>query len=85
MKKEYVTHLSIFKQMRNAFKRPQLVLGVITLMLYLSAEVLAGDSIGGFGKELGVYGTRRKFLFKVNFFHNVGNGGGVYFRNHIDS
>lgn len=63
-----VTNLSIFKQMRNAFKRPQLVLGVITLMLYLSAEVLAGDSIGGFGKELGVYGTEGNFYLKLTSF-----------------
>lgn len=63
-----VTHLSIFKQMRNAFKRPQLVLGVITLMLYLSAEVLAGDSIGAFGKELGVYGTEGNFYLKLTSF-----------------
>ena len=63
-----VTNLSIFKQMKNAFKRPQLVLGVITLMLYLSAEVLAGDSIGGFGKELGVYGTEGNFYLKLTSF-----------------
>lgn len=63
-----VTYLSIFKQMRNAFKRPQLVLGVITLMLYLSAEVLAGDSIGAFGKELGVYGTEGNFYLKLTSF-----------------
>ncbi|MFH7002445.1 sugar MFS transporter [Flavobacterium bizetiae] len=63
-----VTNLSIFKQMRNAFKRPQLVLGVITLMLYLSAEVLAGDSIGAFGKELGVYGTEGNFYLKLTSF-----------------
>ena len=49
-----VAHMSIFKQIINALKFPQLVLGVITLMLYLAAEVLAGDSIGGFGKQLGV-------------------------------
>lgn len=41
-----VSNLSVFKQIKNAFRYPQLVLGVITLMLYLSAEVLAGDSIG---------------------------------------
>ncbi|MCV9930756.1 glucose/galactose MFS transporter [Flavobacterium sp. LS1R47] len=63
-----VLHLSIFKQIKNAFKHPQLVLGVITLMLYLAAEVLAGDSIGGFGKELGVYGKDGNFYLKLTSF-----------------
>ncbi|OXA86420.1 sugar MFS transporter [Flavobacterium hercynium] len=63
-----VSDLSIFKQVKNAFKRPQLVLGVITLMLYLAAEVLAGDSIGGFGKQLGVYGDDGSFYLKLTSF-----------------
>jgi len=63
-----VSDLSIFKQVKNAFKRPQLVLGVITLMLYLAAEVLAGDSIGGFGKQLGVYGAEGNFYLKLTSF-----------------
>jgi FHS family L-fucose permease-like MFS transporter len=63
-----VAHMSIFKQIINAFKFPQLVLGVITLMLYLSAEVLAGDSIGGFGKQLGVYGEDGNFYLKLTSF-----------------
>ncbi|MCI9845996.1 sugar MFS transporter [Flavobacterium pectinovorum] len=63
-----VAHMSIFKQITNAFQFPQLVLGVITLMLYLAAEVLAGDSIGGFGKQLGVYGTDGNFYLKLTSF-----------------
>ena len=63
-----VAHLSIFRQIINALKFPQLVLGVITLMLYLSAEVLAGDSIGGFGKQLGVYGEDGNFYLKLTSF-----------------
>ncbi|OYX82717.1 MAG: glucose/galactose MFS transporter [Flavobacteriales bacterium 32-34-25] len=63
-----VAHMSIFKQILNAFKFPQLVLGVITLMLYLSAEVLAGDSIGGLGKQLGVYGEDGNFYLKLTSF-----------------
>lgn len=63
-----VAHMSISKQIQNAFKFPQLVLGVITLMLYLSAEVLAGDSIGGFGKQLGVYGEDGNFYLKLTSF-----------------
>lgn len=63
-----VAHLSIFKQIVNAFKFPQLVLGVITLMLYLASEVLAGDSIGSFGKQLEVYGENGNFYLKLTSF-----------------
>ena len=63
-----VNHLSVFKQIKNALQRPQLVLGVITLMLYVAAEVIAGDSIGGFGKQLGVYGTEGNFYLKLTSF-----------------
>lgn len=63
-----VEHLSIFQQIRDVLKRPQLVLGVITLMLYVAAEVLAGDSIGGFGKQLGVYGENGDFYLKLTSF-----------------
>lgn len=61
----HVAHLSVFQQIKDAFKYPQLVLGVITLMLYVAAEVLAGDSIGGFGKKLGVYGENGDFYLKL--------------------
>jgi FHS family L-fucose permease-like MFS transporter len=63
-----VTHLSVFKQIKNALAYPQLVLGVFTLMLYIAAEVLAGDSIGGFGKHLGVYGANGNFYLKLTSF-----------------
>lgn len=33
---------------------PQLILGVVTLFLYVGVEVIAGDTIGLFGQELGV-------------------------------
>lgn len=33
---------------------PQLILGVFTLFLYVGAEVIAGDTIGLFGSQLGV-------------------------------
>lgn len=61
-------HLSIFKQIKKAFQHPQLVFGVITLMVYIAAEVLAGDSIGGFGKQLGVYGESGSFYLKLTSF-----------------
>jgi glucose/galactose transporter len=63
-----VGHLSIFQQIKDAFKYPQLVLGVITLMFYIAAEVLAGDSIGSFGKILGVYGENGNLYLKLTSF-----------------
>ena len=33
---------------------PQLILGVVTLFLYVGVEVIAGDTIGLFGKAMGV-------------------------------
>ncbi|MGS2722607.1 sugar MFS transporter [Porticoccus sp. GXU_MW_L64] len=38
----------------SILQQPQLVLGAITLFFYVGAEVIAGDTIGLFGKELGV-------------------------------
>jgi MFS transporter, FHS family, L-fucose permease len=64
----HVAHLSIFQQIKEAFKHPQLVLGFITLMLYIACEVLAGDSIGGFGKKLQVYGQNGDFYLKLTSF-----------------
>ncbi len=64
----HIAHLSIFKQIKDVLSYPQLVLGVITLMLYVAAEVLAGDSIGGFGKQLGVYGENDDFYLKLTSF-----------------
>jgi glucose/galactose transporter len=64
----HVAHLNIFKQIKGAFKYPQLVLGVITLALYVAVEVIAGDTIGGFGKHLGVYGDNGDFYLKLTSF-----------------
>ncbi len=64
-----VSDLNIFQQMINAFKyHPQLVLGVITLVLYVAAEVIAGDTIGKLGKQLGVYGDNGDFYLKLTSF-----------------
>ena len=63
-----VAHLSIFKQVKDALKYPQLVFGVITLMFYVAAEVIAGDSIGSFGKKLGVYGDHGDFYLNLTSF-----------------
>ncbi|MDP4187686.1 MAG: MFS transporter, partial [Bacteroidota bacterium] len=39
---------------KNIFQFPQLILGVFTLFLYVGVEVLAGDTIGLFGKSLNI-------------------------------
>ncbi|WP_340679692.1 sugar MFS transporter [Paraglaciecola sp.] len=39
---------------KSILQYPHLILGVITLFLYVGVEVIAGDTIGLYGKELGV-------------------------------
>ncbi|WP_426359299.1 sugar MFS transporter [Pseudocolwellia sp. HL-MZ19] len=39
---------------KSVFQFPQLILGVITLFFYVGVEVIAGDTIGLFGSQLGV-------------------------------
>ena len=39
---------------RSVLRHPNLVLGVITIFFYMGAEVVAGDTIGLFGRELGM-------------------------------
>jgi len=43
---------SFIKQIPKALKIPHLLLGVITIFLYVGVEVLAGDSLTQFGKDL---------------------------------
>ena len=42
------------KSSGSILRHPQLVLGAITLFFYVGAEVIAGDTIGLFGRDLGV-------------------------------
>jgi len=39
---------------QSVFSHPKLILGVVALFLYVGVEVIAGDTIGLFGKEMGV-------------------------------
>lgn len=39
---------------RSVFRHPSLVLGAVTLFFYVGAEVVAGDTIALFGRDLGV-------------------------------
>ena len=38
----------------SIFQYPQLILGAVSLFFYVGVEVIAGDTIGLFGKEMGV-------------------------------
>lgn len=50
------------KDKTSVFQFPHLILGVITLFLYVGVEVLAGDTIISYGKSLGIeLGTARYF------------------------
>lgn len=39
--------------LRGAFQFPNLVLGVVALFLYVGVEVIAGDTIGAYGRSIG--------------------------------
>jgi glucose/galactose transporter len=41
---------------------PQLVYGVIAIFLYVGAEVIAGDTIGNYGKSLGISMDQSRFF-----------------------
>ena len=43
-----------FKAVKAVFAYPQLVLGVLALFCYVGVEVIAADTIGLYGKQLGV-------------------------------
>jgi MFS transporter, FHS family, L-fucose permease len=43
---------SFIKQIPQAIKIPHLTLGILALFLYVGVEVIAGDSIGQYGKHL---------------------------------
>lgn len=46
----------------SVFQFPHLVLGVICLFLYVGVEVMAGDAIGIYGKELGMPLDQTKYF-----------------------
>jgi len=49
------------------FAFPQLVLGAVTLFFYVGVEVIAGDTIGLFGKELGVVNYTQLTSYTMTF------------------
>jgi glucose/galactose transporter len=57
----------------SVFQYPHLVLGVITLFLYVGVEVLAGDTIISYGKSLGIeLSTARYFTQATLAFMLIG-------------
>jgi len=52
--KEDITATTASDRKNNVFQFPHLLLGVLCLFLYVGVEVLAGDAIGAYGRELGM-------------------------------
>ena len=51
----------------SVLRHPQLILGAITLFFYVGAEVIAGDTIGLFGKSLGVSNFGQLTAYTMSF------------------
>ena len=51
----------------NIFAYPQIILGAVALFFYVGAEVVAGDTIGLFGQELGVASYTALTSFTMSF------------------
>lgn len=61
----------------SVFQYPHLVLGILCLFLYVGVEVMAGDAIGAYGRELGMPLDKTKYfttftLFAMLFGYIVG-------------
>lgn len=52
----------------NVFQFPQLVLGVVCIFLYVGVEVLAGDAIGAYGRQLGMPLSETKYFTTFTLF-----------------
>ena len=46
----------------SVFQFPHLVLGILCLFLYVGVEVMAGDAIGAYGRELGMKLDETKYV-----------------------
>ncbi|MBE7172649.1 MAG: sugar MFS transporter [Williamsia sp.] len=55
-------------QKQNVFQFSHLLLGVLCLFLYVGVEVMAGDAIGMYGKELGLPLDRTKYFTSFTLF-----------------
>jgi MFS transporter, FHS family, L-fucose permease len=52
----------------SVFRFPHLLLGVLCLFLYVGVEVLAGDAIGAYGRELGMPLDETKYFTTFTLF-----------------
>jgi MFS transporter, FHS family, L-fucose permease len=52
----------------SVFQFPHLMLGVLCLFLYVGVEVMAGDAIGVYGKELGIPLDKTKYFTSFTLF-----------------
>lgn len=65
-KQEAETNAVLQKQ--SVFHFPHLLLGVLCLFLYVGVEVMAGDAIGMYGKELGLPLDETKYFTSFTLF-----------------
>ncbi len=56
----------------SPFQFPHLMLGVLCLFLYVGVEVMAGDAIGTYGKELGMPLDQTKYFTTFTLFAMLG-------------
>jgi MFS transporter, FHS family, L-fucose permease len=59
---------SVNKDKTSVFQFPHLWLGVICLFVYVGAEVMAGDAIGTYGRELGMPLDETKYFTTFTLF-----------------
>ena len=70
-KEEDYTDIHISEK-QNIFQFPQLILGVVTLFLYVGAEVIAGDTIIRYGMSLGIEIQQSKMFTSYTLLAMVG-------------
>jgi fucose permease len=64
------------KQIPQAIKIPHLALGIVAIFVYVGVEVIAGDSIGQYGKDLGLDFAPKLTSFTMAFMV-IGYIGGI--------
>ncbi len=65
--KEEIIELNTIKK-TNVFQFPHLLLGVLCMFLYVGVEVMAGDAIGTYGRELGMPLDQTKYFTTFTLF-----------------
>jgi FHS family L-fucose permease-like MFS transporter len=70
--KEDVTEGALSTNKTSIFQFPHLLLGVVTLFLYVGAEVLAGDSVINYASSIGVPLSTAKFFATCTFIGMLG-------------